>query len=146
METFISIAFTGTRKGMTEQQGVELEYILKRAQSLGNVILHQGDCVGADEGASYIAYLLDIPIVSHPPISSSKRAFWKKGVIEEKEPHDYLVRNRNMVDECDVLIACPYESNEVLRSGTWATIRYARKTKTKCQIIYPSGLVYGTVI
>ena len=43
-------------------------------------------------------------------------------------PKPYLKRNEDIVNKCDVLIACPIDKNkEILRSGTWATIRKARK-------------------
>ena len=46
--------------------------------------------------------------------------------LEELKPQDYLVRNMNIVNQSDVLIAAPKEEVEVLRSGTWSTIRKAR--------------------
>ena len=54
-------------------------------------------------------------------------------------PKDYLERNHDIVDETDMLIATPGEEQEVQRSGTWATIRYARKQKRTILTIYPSG-------
>lgn len=39
---------------------------------------------------------------------------------------DPLARNRRIVAAVDVLIAAPETDREELRSGTWATIRYAR--------------------
>jgi hypothetical protein len=33
------------------------------------------------------------------------------------------------------VLACPYQSTEVLRSGTWATIRYAIKTLGRDHVI-----------
>ena len=52
-----------------------------------------------------------------------------------KEPQPYLQRNHNIVNECDMLVAFPSTSNEVLRSGTWSTIRYAKKAKKPVEII-----------
>jgi outer membrane protein insertion porin family len=51
-----------------------------------------------------------------------------------------LDRNRAIVDSCDVLIACP-KGPEEQRSGTWATVRYARKQKKRIVIIWPDGEV-----
>lgn len=39
----------------------------------------------------------------------------------------YMDRNDALVADCDVLLAFPATPREVLRSGTWATIRRARK-------------------
>jgi hypothetical protein len=38
-----------------------------------------------------------------------------------------LARNTCIVLNCEHLIAAPKEDSEVLRSGTWSTIRRARK-------------------
>lgn len=46
----------------------------------------------------------------------------------------YMDRNDVMVDRfCDTLVAFPATSDEKLRSGTWATIRRARKAG--CEIV-----------
>jgi len=63
----------------------------------------------------------------------------KLGGEEFREPKPPLVRNRDIVDECDLLVACPGSDHEELRSGTWACIRYARKVKRKTIIIWPDG-------
>jgi predicted Rossmann fold nucleotide-binding protein DprA/Smf involved in DNA uptake len=44
------------------------------------------------------------------------------------------------VNETGVLVAMP-DGPEELRSGTWATVRYARKQGKDGRIIYPDGLV-----
>jgi hypothetical protein len=38
----------------------------------------------------------------------------------------YLDRNHDIVDSCSILLALP-TGQEILPSGTWATIRYARR-------------------
>lgn len=48
-----------------------------------------------------------------------------------------LKRNYDIVDACDILLAAPRTLTEELRSGTWATIRYARKTGKKYLILAP---------
>jgi hypothetical protein len=42
-------------------------------------------------------------------------------------PGGYMKRNDELVAQCDVLLAFPRSAKEELRSGTWATIRRARK-------------------
>lgn len=98
---------------------------------------HFGDCVGADAQACKIAYQKGMYIIKHPPINQSKQAFCDAD--EERTPKDYLQRNYDIVDESDVVLATPKEIDEQLRSGTWATIRYARRTNKKLIIIYPDG-------
>ena len=51
----------------------------------------------------------------------------------------YLERNRDIVDACDILIACPRTLKEELRSGTWATVRYARKVGKPVAILWNNG-------
>jgi len=44
----------------------------------------------------------------------------------KEEP--YLKRNLNIIKNSSILIACPIDKNrEDLRSGSWSTIRKARK-------------------
>lgn len=97
---------------------------------------HHGDCIGSDAQAHEIAQAFGCKIVIHPPINPSKRAFCK-GEITILEPRQYLDRNHDIVDACETLIATPKTSEEELRSGTWATIRYARKTGKNVIVLHP---------
>jgi hypothetical protein len=55
-----------------------------------------------------------------------------------------LVRNRSVVEAAfgGLLIACP-KGPEVWRSGTWATIRYARRRGCVPLIFWPDGTREG---
>jgi hypothetical protein len=55
-------------------------------------------------------------------------------VREAKHP---LERNHDIVDQTDFMIAAPFTESEVLRSGTWSTIRYARKQGKEVYIFTP---------
>ena len=127
---YISIGFTGTEEGMTELQKAKLSNYL--SQYSGD--FHHGDCVGADEEAHHIARKLDYKIVIHPPTNPVKRAFCEGDILPRK---DYLVRNKDIVYSSDVLVATPKEREEILRSGVWATVRFARKMGKKLVMIYP---------
>jgi hypothetical protein len=48
----------------------------------------------------------------------------------------YMARNDATVDRIDVLLAFPRTLKEVMRSGTWATVRRARKAGVKVRY-YP---------
>lgn len=96
---------------------------------------HHGDCVGADSQASVIAGRLGFRIVLHPPLDPKKRAYNIADLVLQARP--YLERNHDIVDACDVMFATPREMHEVLRSGTWATIRYARKCRKDLLVIQP---------
>ena len=50
-----------------------------------------------------------------------------------------LVRNHKIVGAVHLLIATPKTDKEELRSGTWATIRYAKKVRLSTCIVYPDG-------
>lgn len=51
-----------------------------------------------------------------------------------------LVRNKDIVESTDVLLACP-KGPEELRSGTWSTVRLARKQGKRVVIFWPDGSV-----
>ena len=130
------IGFTGTQDGMTQQQKDKLKELLS-IERLSHSNFHHGDCIGADEEACLIATELGFNLHCHPPNNPSKRAFVKSAVYAEEKP--YLDRNRDIVDSCYKLYATPKDFKEELRSGTWATIRYARKNNKQVMIIYPDG-------
>jgi hypothetical protein len=127
----IVVGFTGTRKGMTEFQKTELKRFL---QKYGGTF-HHGGCIGADAEAHAIAGRLGYHIVMHP--SYFPRLQVPCIPDERREPLPPIVRNHNIVDESFALVACPGTMEEELRSGTWATIRYARKLEKPVTIIYP---------
>lgn len=128
------VGFTGTRVGCTAKQLESLKSVLKSVD-----ILHHGDCVGADSEAWWIAKtLLGKYTVCHPPIKSKTRAFTEPN-DEMRPPYDYIKRDRNIVDESQYLIGCSRLMEEEQRSGTWTTIRYARKLRRTILIIWPDG-------
>jgi hypothetical protein len=135
----ISVGFTGTQMGMTQEQKKTLELYLKRTLET-DVDYHHGDCVGADEQFHKILEDLNVTkIIIHPPINEKKRAFCKSNFVRKQK--EYLDRNKDIVDESDILIATPKEFDEQLRSGTWSTVRYADRKKKQAFIIYPNGMM-----
>jgi hypothetical protein len=115
----VKVGVTATQEGLSEHQKRELRKLLREATEL-----HHGDCVGGDKEAHAIGRELGLRIVIHPPINPKKRA-WCQG-DEVRPEKDYLERNRDVVDETDVLYGLP-KGLETRRSGTWSTIRYAKK-------------------
>lgn len=130
----IKIGFTGTQNGMSHQQLVAFMAIIKRVDGFE---LHHGDCIGADADAARLARYANYQIIGHPPTNDSKRAFFPSD--QECPIRSYLVRNHDIVDQTSVLIAAPQTYTEKQRSGTWATIRYAKKQGKKVIIINPNG-------
>lgn len=130
----MKIAFTGTRKGMSSAQREQFSKVLlwfagpPREPKIEGFTFHDGWALGADQEAAELALLyfprscIHIhPAPGHEPLPARARELY---VLYEVFPP--LERNRHMVDACDVLIAAPETDREVLRSGTWATVRYAR--------------------
>ena len=134
----MKIGFTGTQKGMTDEQKLTVMKLLKNRPAGSELELHSGDCIGADKDfVDILDWSLFTTKIGHIPDNDSKRAFCKYNT--ERTPKPYLVRNHDIVDESDILIATPGEFKEQLRSGTWATIRYAQKKGKKIVIVWPNG-------
>lgn len=138
------VAFTGSRSGMTPEQRGGLLVVLRELRAYGANVFRHGCCIGSDRQAHDVAKMLNYEIHGYPGDPGQFR--WAQQHQEEfeliNEPMYYLDRNRQMVNESDVLVATP-ESHEVIRSGTWATIRYARKDKKKRLIIVDRAGNYG---
>lgn len=56
---------------------------------------------------------------------------------DEYKSEYYLERNRYLVDHCDLLLAVCDKDNIPLRSGTGATVRYAKKTSKPILFVKP---------
>jgi hypothetical protein len=128
----MKVGITGTQQGMNARQRQLLHMAL---HDLVATELHHGDCLGVDAQAHLIARELGLFIVTHPPGNMSKRAHCIGD--EVRTPKPYLERNHDIVDEVEYLIAIPKGNTEELRSGTWATVRYARRIGRKHYIIFP---------
>jgi len=134
-----TLGFTGTQVGPTFEQFKSFCQLLRRLVKHGYREFHHGDCIGADAVAALEATRLGMRLVSHPCNIVSKRAFTPACEIRPVYPP--LVRNRHIVNESNVIITMP-RGKEVLRgSGTWATIRYARKRQVPVIIVWPCGRI-----
>lgn len=138
----MKIGFTGTQAGITPPQFDLLVEVLQELHEVTEA--HHGDCIGADREFAVIIDALCLQVDGftahlhcHPPEDSKKRAFTQYQVSYPKKP--FLVRNQNIVNATEILIACPKGMNEELRSGTWATVRFARKQKGVVVILWPNG-------
>jgi hypothetical protein len=118
----MQLTFTGTRKGVTTAQEQTLYNVLSSMRPFYDV-LNDGDAIGADQTAKRIGDELGYLVVPYPAGDAP------------------IERNHTMVDRSALLVACPAQDHEILRSGTWATIRYARKRCISVTIIWPDGTV-----
>jgi hypothetical protein len=138
----IVFGFTGTQQGMTSAQMRAFRQLMKQflaeRYEYNSIRCHHGLCIGADAQAhDIVRRYFDSTIVGHPPIDTKKMV--KLHCDELREPKDYIARNHDIVDETPQLVAAPHSKFEKNRSGTWATVRYARKLKRPIYIIQPSG-------
>jgi hypothetical protein len=127
----MKIGFTGLRNGMTPQQ----KDIIIRLELFTTKVLeaHHGDCLGSDADFHHLIREIDpaICIIIHPgfpanhPDDTTLRAFCEGD--HTSAPNSFLARNRDIVDETDMLIATPATKKEM--GGTWYTINYSRKQK-----------------
>jgi hypothetical protein len=153
--------FTGTHHGATAEQKLTLRALLTELREklvstdpLDRDTFAHGDCIGADAQANDIAWECGYHITVHPPHEPRGRFFCKAGappqcissiaILQKFEilpTKPYLVRDRDIVNGAVRMFACPAGTEEELRSGTWATIRYARKKKVPITLIWPDGTI-----
>ena len=134
------IGFTGSREMPDEAQIKSIAMILKASkETYENIYFHHGDCVGSDTVAHMIAKKLEYKIILHPPTNRGNRSFLEEECYEVRDKYPYLERNHYIVQESDILIAVPSQDKEVVRSGTWATIRYSKKLEVPRLLIFPEG-------
>lgn len=130
----MKIGMTGSRDGISKEAIASfIEYI----KSIEITEAHHGDCIGADTLFHNLMISMKVPVVIHPPTVDTYRSYCQGGTAMPCK--EYLSRNKDIVNTTDILIAFPSSDKEILRSGTWSTIRYARKSRKSIIIIYPNG-------
>jgi hypothetical protein len=100
--------------------------------------LHHGMCYGSDDQASRIAARLGWYTIGHPGYGKAGTANFHGHADRILDAFPYLTRNQHIVEAADLVIATP-SGAEVVRSGTWATVRYARKCEKQLIVIQPDG-------
>jgi hypothetical protein len=106
--SYLTVGFTGTREGMSLRQRDLLREILQRTPPH---TFHHGAAIGAD----------------HEAVSIVEAWCPKTTIVAHRAGTNPLTRNRAIVAAVELLIAAPRSNTEELRSGTWATVRYAKK-------------------
>jgi hypothetical protein len=132
------IGFSGTRGLSTAAQRASFK---EKIAELKPDEFHHGDCIGWDVMADFLIqkYSPQTTIVVHPPVNETYRANCGSNRHIFKRAKPYLVRNRNIVSAANMMLFCPGQSQEKLRSGTWSTVRYARKVGKAGFILLPNG-------
>ena len=110
------------------------------------IVLHHGDCVGADLQAHLLAYSHGWQVEIHPG-ADAEGASPKRAFSENKEfrhvraihvPAPYMERNMDIVVSSILLLSCP-GGPEKQRSGTWSTVRAAERMARMAVIFMPDG-------
>jgi hypothetical protein len=103
-----------------------------------------GACIGADNEFHELALHFGVPLIEVWPSNIIKlRALLKepgvgdRSIVVMKEPQPPLDRNWDIVREADLVVACPDTAVENLRSGTWATVRYADQLEKTIKVVKP---------
>lgn len=132
------LGFTGSRSGLTALQEDRLRHYLREWEP--DLIVH-GGCRGADTEFHELAMNLSGTVLAsvYPSRESQLANFEGRDRTSVNLIRPPLDRNHTIVEVCDWLIACPRQIDEVLRSGTWATIRYARTDKRNHVLIFHTG-------
>lgn len=137
----MKVSFTGSQSGMIlAQRG----HLLQQLKTLRPSAFIHGGCVGADDEADELAAYLGIPrfvfgssnvLKSVSETTMLARVGSAVVFIGPRVPP--LQRNPKIVDAGDLLIAAPKERAEVLRSGTWTTVRLARRAGKQIVLLLP---------
>jgi hypothetical protein len=129
------VGFMGTGDGMTRPQTAA---VLALLQKLGASEAHHGDSKGAEVQFHGLCLALGLATVVHPPQDEANRGRCQADRIEPALP--YRERNHRIVDATHLLVMAPrQQSGEVVRSGTWETVRYARGLGRRIFIVRPDG-------
>ena len=142
----LDLVFTGSREPGTFKQTASLTAWIE-ARSPRIRAFNQGCAVGWDHEATMIAREMTKGIVYGFPCNIerfvSKLACQLSDVLHD--PAEPLLRNRKMVAQGDVLLACPRHDVEPEDpregGGTWATVRYARNLRKTVVIFWPDGRI-----
>lgn len=147
----MKIGFTGTREKLTRAQAEALETTLTpKEYGLHRPIFHHGACKGADSYAATIAWGLNYDVIAHPGKSAhGGDNEWLCPIAlehstEVRETKTHFARNRDIVNETDVLVACPQYMEPITsatKGGTAYTVNFARMQKRPIVIVRPDGTI-----
>lgn len=153
----LHLGVTGTRLALNYEtaNAVSVEILCTLAEAgddvaphsccQGVVSLHHGCCQGMDGFCHYLAMVgaarmmidkVHMHWPDKPDYISANLTISPKCVEYAGKP--YRLRNQDIVNACDVLVACvrwPEDDRRSKRSGTWQTIRMARAAHKPVRIV-----------
>lgn len=134
----MQVGITGTRSGMTPAQKTSFVALVGLERDMTG--FHHGKCVGVDcEAGEIVRGLSSARVVLHPPVKTDLEG--EAEGDEERPRKGYFARNRCIVDEVDLLVVVPFQSEWQSQGGTWYTHDYAIKRGKPVVIIWPDGSI-----
>jgi hypothetical protein len=133
-----SIGITGTRQGWTTLQSLTFDSLIECVDQLFE--FHHGVCVGVDcQSHQRVRFLAPDHgrIITHPSVDKKLQG----DVVgdEGRPPKTHFARNRDIVNESDMLIVVPVQNVWVPKGGTWYTHDYGLKRNKPVFVIWPNG-------
>jgi predicted Rossmann fold nucleotide-binding protein DprA/Smf involved in DNA uptake len=141
-DEFPYVAFSGTRESLTDNEFARVFDVVK---ALGKHCIYvTGACTGVDATVARIAFTEGYTVHTVIPIQAHPRYFdthWRAYSTTSEMVNTFADRNRRMVELANPdigLFAFPSHAEDdprSRRSGTWQTIRMARKAGKRVQVI-----------
>ena len=134
-----TVGFTGTSRGMSPFQKLEVRRQLELLWTKGFRRARHGACIGSDDQFGHIAKSIGFYVIAHPGFSpkNPENLLYRAETeycdeVLPAKPH--IKRDHDIVNESDTMLATPIGKEEV-RSGTWTTVRYARKVGRELTVV-----------
>lgn len=138
-QSTIIIGMTASRFGFSDMQNRRVDEIL---DFYADFIGIHGDCKGGDEQFDRKCKTRGKIRWAYPgfPAGRTNDFRWRAWCDCEKifEPRPFMVRNRHIVEACDLLIGCPQNGSP--SSGTNLTIKLAKQLRKNHVVIDRQGL------
>lgn len=139
------VAITGHRPGRLNGHEAEVsKWIIEQFKEYEPEMVYSGMAMGVDQLFALLANNFNIPLVCCYPFRRENYHPVENQIMDKAEEilfisehyskSSYYIRDKYMVDNCDVLLAV---WDGIEKGGTWLTIDYARK-KNKKIIYFPS--------
>jgi hypothetical protein len=152
VDPILNIGISGSRQFTPEPQRARFTGTLGKITRTypGIVVIHHGCCTGIDELAHAVGRKTDgCQIFGYPGTDARGKSPYRmrdrEGFAKIFPPAVYSERNRAIVAASTFLIGAPLypeDDPRSLRSGTWQTIRYARKTRKPVITINSDGELF----
>jgi len=132
--------FSGTRAGMSHTQ----YEIIRVCLSIGKpAIVRHGGAHGSDT-EFHALWREECPLRFAdiwPADQARVKLFDGQDHVAMNSVRPPLTRNEEIVKRSTFLIAAPHSQKEELRSGTWTTVRMARRIHVPVLIVWPNGVM-----